>query len=56
MARIRSPTAVSTSWSDDATLELLLILVARQSPSLSVVVTYRPEDVPAGSLLLRLSS
>ncbi|WP_235965558.1 ATP-binding protein [Micromonospora rubida] len=43
-------------WADDATLELLLFLVARQSPPFSVVVTYRPEDVPVGSLLLRLTS
>jgi DNA-binding CsgD family transcriptional regulator len=39
-------------WADEATLEFLLF--ARSQVSL--VVTYRPEDVPAGSLLLRLSS
>ncbi|WP_433256699.1 helix-turn-helix transcriptional regulator [Streptosporangium sp. CA-135522] len=43
-------------WADDATLEFLLFLVSRQPPLLSLVVTYRPEDVPPGSLLLRLSS
>lgn len=43
-------------WADEATLEFLLSCVARQPPPFSVVVTYRPEDVPAGSLLLRLSS
>jgi len=39
-------------WADEATLEFLLF--ARSQ--VSVVVTYRPEDVPAGSPLLRLSS
>jgi predicted ATPase len=43
-------------WADEATLEVLLFLASRQSLRLSVVVTYRPEDVPTGSLLLRLSS
>ncbi|WP_329262258.1 AAA family ATPase [Actinoallomurus sp. NBC_01490] len=43
-------------WADEATLELLLFLTARQPPGISVLVTYRPEDVPAGSLLRRLSS
>jgi len=44
-------------WADEATLEFLLYLTASlpQEP-LSMVVTYRPEDVPADSLLLRLSS
>lgn len=44
-------------WADEATLEFLLFLVSRpaaspQAPSL--LVTSRPEDVPAASLLLRL--
>ncbi|MGW4798370.1 ATP-binding protein [Nonomuraea sp. NPDC004297] len=43
-------------WADEATLELLLLLAARQPPGVGVLVTYRPEDVPAGSLLRRLSS
>jgi DNA-binding CsgD family transcriptional regulator len=45
-------------WADDATLEFLLFLATRLQTSreLSLVVTYRPEDVPEGSLLLRLSS
>jgi DNA-binding CsgD family transcriptional regulator len=43
-------------WADEATLEFLLFLAAQQGPRPSLVVTYRPEDVPAGSLLLRLSS
>jgi DNA-binding CsgD family transcriptional regulator/tetratricopeptide (TPR) repeat protein len=43
-------------WADDATLEFLLLLASAQPPRVSLLVTYRPEDVPAGSLLLRLSS
>jgi predicted ATPase len=39
-------------WADEATLEFLLFLQSR----VSLVVTYRPEDVPVGSLLSRLSS
>jgi DNA-binding CsgD family transcriptional regulator/tetratricopeptide (TPR) repeat protein len=43
-------------WADEATIEFLLFLAAQQHQRISLVVTYRPEDVPAGSLLLRLSS
>jgi DNA-binding CsgD family transcriptional regulator len=43
-------------WADEATLELLLFLASRQPPPLSLVLTYRPEEVAADSLLLRLSS
>jgi DNA-binding CsgD family transcriptional regulator len=54
-------------WADTATLEFLLFLASRwqssigagnrqPGPMTSLVVTYRPEDVPAESLLLRLSS
>jgi DNA-binding CsgD family transcriptional regulator/tetratricopeptide (TPR) repeat protein len=43
-------------WADPATLEFLLFLVSREPSPVSVVVTYRPEDVAAESLLLRLSS
>ncbi|MEU6076953.1 AAA family ATPase [Micromonospora sp. NPDC047074] len=43
-------------WADEATLELLLFLVSRQPQPVSVVVTYRPGEVPAYSLLRRLSS
>jgi DNA-binding CsgD family transcriptional regulator len=44
-------------WADDATLEFLLFLASRPArlPPTSLVATYRPEDVPAGSLLPRLS-
>ena len=43
-------------WADEATIEFLLFLAANQRPRVNLVVTYRAEDVPAGSLLLRLSS
>jgi DNA-binding CsgD family transcriptional regulator/tetratricopeptide (TPR) repeat protein len=41
-------------WADEATLEFLLFLVSQATVSL--VVTYRPEEVAADSLLRRLSS
>jgi DNA-binding CsgD family transcriptional regulator len=40
-------------WADSVTLEWLLTLYGR---SLSLVVTYRPLEVPAGSMLRRLMS
>jgi DNA-binding CsgD family transcriptional regulator/tetratricopeptide (TPR) repeat protein len=43
-------------WADEATLEFLLYLASQQGPRPSLVVTYRREDMPPGSLLLRLSS
>jgi len=43
-------------WADTATLELLLMLTSSPESRLSLVLTYRPRDVPEGSLLLRLSS
>jgi DNA-binding CsgD family transcriptional regulator len=44
-------------WADDATLEFLLFLAAHPADPLpcGLLVTYRPEDVPPGSLLSRLS-
>jgi DNA-binding CsgD family transcriptional regulator len=42
-------------WADDATLEFLLFLSAGAG-DVRLVLTYRPDDVPSGSLLLRLSS
>jgi predicted ATPase len=42
-------------WADQATLEFLLFLAARLSPSISIVVTWRPEDIPEWSLLSRLA-
>ncbi|MFI1098195.1 ATP-binding protein [Streptomyces sp. NPDC020917] len=42
-------------WADAATLDFLLFLATRPAADrLSLVLTYRPEDVPAGSQLLRL--
>ncbi|MEU0374129.1 AAA family ATPase [Streptomyces sp. NPDC006283] len=43
-------------WADEATLEFLLFLVSRRPQPVSVVVTYRREEVPPDSLLLRLTS
>lgn len=48
--------AEDVHWADDATLEFLLFLATRQPRPLSVVVSCRPEDLPDGSLLLRLTS
>jgi DNA-binding CsgD family transcriptional regulator len=42
-------------WADEATLEFLLYLAAGRPPPVSLLVTFRPEDVPAGSLLPRLT-
>ena len=43
-------------WADEATLEFLLFLTARQPQQMSLLVTYRPEDVPEGGLLRRLGA
>ncbi|WP_405785242.1 hypothetical protein OG512_48185 [Streptomyces sp. NBC_01378] len=43
-------------WADEATLEFLLFLASRQPFPLTLVMTCRPEEVAADSLLLRLSS
>lgn len=43
-------------WADAATLEFLPMLCASSDRDLSLVVTYRATDVPAGSPLLRLTS
>jgi DNA-binding CsgD family transcriptional regulator len=43
-------------WADDATLEFLLFLASRQPRPITLVVTYRQADVPADSLLPRLTS
>ncbi len=43
-------------WADEATLEFLLFLVSRPPQRVSLLVSYRPEDVPEGSLLRRLTS
>lgn len=41
-------------WADEATVEFLLFLVARQPRPVNLLVTFRPEDVPDGALLPRL--
>ena len=43
-------------WADEATLDFLLFLTGRQPQPVSLVLTIRPEDVPEGSQLLRLTS
>jgi DNA-binding CsgD family transcriptional regulator/tetratricopeptide (TPR) repeat protein len=42
-------------WADDATVELLCFLVPQLPSELTLVCTYRREDLPEGSPLLRLS-
>jgi DNA-binding CsgD family transcriptional regulator/tetratricopeptide (TPR) repeat protein len=43
-------------WADPATLELLLTMASSPSARLSLVITYRQQEVPEDSLLLRLTS
>ena len=43
-------------WADEATLDFLLFLIARRPQRVSLLLTYRREDLPTGSLVLRLSS
>ncbi|MFE7037231.1 helix-turn-helix transcriptional regulator [Streptomyces sp. NPDC057621] len=43
-------------WADEATLEFLLFLVSRRPLPVRLVATYRRDEVPLGSALLRLSS
>ncbi|MEU6602546.1 helix-turn-helix transcriptional regulator [Streptomyces flaveolus] len=43
-------------WADEATLEFLLFLISRRPQPVSVVLTYRRDEVRRSSLLLRLSS
>ncbi|HZC73916.1 MAG TPA: AAA family ATPase, partial [Jatrophihabitans sp.] len=54
--RVRTLIVEDVHWADEATLEFLLFLATSNSQERSLVVTYRLEDVPDGSLLLRLSS
>jgi DNA-binding CsgD family transcriptional regulator len=42
-------------WADDATVELLCFLVPQLPPDLTLICTYRGEDLPEASALLRLS-
>ncbi len=43
-------------WADEATLEFLVFLASRPAQKISLVITSRPEEISAGSLLRRLSS
>ncbi|WP_405945479.1 AAA family ATPase [Streptomyces prunicolor] len=43
-------------WADEATLDFLLFLASRRCRRMSLVLTYRPEDVAPESALLRLTS
>jgi len=43
-------------WADEASLEFLLFLTSRPGQRISLLLGYRPEEVPPDSLLLRLSS
>jgi DNA-binding CsgD family transcriptional regulator len=43
-------------WADDATAEFVLFLGAQRPPRVSMVVTYRPEDLAEDSLLPRLAT
>jgi DNA-binding CsgD family transcriptional regulator len=42
-------------WGDETTLEFLLFLAFAQPCRMNLVATLRPEDLPSGSLLLRLT-
>ena len=42
-------------WADEATLEFLLFLASRRPQPVSIVASWRPEDMPDGSLLPRLA-
>lgn len=53
--RVATVVVEDAHWADEATLEFLLYLAGRDSCPVSLVVTFRPEDVPARSLLPRLS-
>ena len=53
--RVNVLVAEDVHWADEATLEFLLFLASRQPREVSLLVTCRPEDVPAGSLLPRLA-
>ncbi|MFJ2397247.1 ATP-binding protein [Streptomyces sp. NPDC087843] len=43
-------------WADDATVDFLLFIAFRPATRISLVLSYRPEDLPVGSPLARLSS
>ncbi|MGI8700858.1 MAG: helix-turn-helix transcriptional regulator [Nocardioidaceae bacterium] len=43
-------------WADESTLEFLLLLASQPRDGISLLLTFRPDDVPSDSLLLRLTS
>jgi DNA-binding NarL/FixJ family response regulator len=43
-------------WADEATMDFLLFLTSRRPQRISLLVTYRAEDLPPDSLLPRLSA
>ncbi|MEY9893651.1 DNA-binding NarL/FixJ family response regulator [Catenulispora sp. MAP5-51] len=43
-------------WADEATMDFLLFLVTRPAQRVSLLLTYRAEDLPADSLVPRLSA
>lgn len=43
-------------WSDESTLEFLLLLSSQPTNGINLLLTYRPDDVPSDSLLRRLTS
>jgi DNA-binding CsgD family transcriptional regulator len=43
-------------WSDEATMDFLLFLASQRPQRISLLLTYRTEEVPADSLLRRLSA
>jgi DNA-binding CsgD family transcriptional regulator len=47
--------AEDVQWADEATLEFLVFLASRRPRRMSLVLTYRGEEISGGSLLLRLS-
>ncbi|MER5683092.1 AAA family ATPase [Streptomyces sp. NPDC002205] len=53
---IRLLTVEDVHWADEASLEFLLFLASRPRQQVSLLVSYRPEEIAPDSLLLRLSS
>ncbi len=43
-------------WADESTLEFLLLVSSQPANGVGLLLTYRPDDVPDDSLLLRLTS
>jgi DNA-binding CsgD family transcriptional regulator len=54
--RIGTVVLEDAQWADDATAEFVLFLGTQRPPRVSVVVTYRPEDLAEDSLLPSLAA